>query len=234
VLAPLVQIFRQSVNNVFLPQMSRHQSNGDLKAMLALNSRANAMVALLVYPLLAFAFVFADQVITLVYTRTYLDAVPVLRLYIVGLVAFVVELVSLLFVLQQGKFAARVNGIVLFLALPMSWFGAMHWGLMGAAMGSVIAIYTERALSLSRLAELTSTPISRLQDWATLAGILAAAILAALVAGAALHWTEWSSFTTLLAGGAVVAAAYPAMLFLTGQGRQLAAFIDSLRNRSVP
>ena len=234
VLAPMVQIFRQSVNNVFLPQMSRLQSNGDLKAMLALNSRANAMVALLVYPLLAFAFVFAEQVITLVYTRTYLDAVPVLRLYIVGLVAFVVELVSLLFVLQQGKFAARVNGMVLFLALPMSYFGAMHWGLVGAAMGSIAAIYAERVLSLTRLAELTSTPISKLQDWATLAGILAAAILAALVAGVALHFTEWSSFATLLAGGSIVAVVYPAMLFLTGQGRQLTAFIDSLRNRSVP
>jgi O-antigen/teichoic acid export membrane protein len=233
VLAPLVQIFRSSVNNVFLPQMSRLQSAGDLKAMLALNSRANCMVALLVYPLLAFAFVFAEQVITLVYTATYLDAVPVLRLYIVGLVAFVVELVSMLFVLQQGKFAARVNGMVLFIALPMSYFGAMHWGLMGAAMGSVVAIYTERVLSLSRLAELTSTPISRLQDWATLAGILAAAMLSALAAGTVMHFTEWSSFATLVAGGAILAVTYPAMLYLTGQGRQLTAFIDSLRNRSV-
>ena len=41
VLAPLVQIFRQSVNNVFLPSMSRLQSEGDFKAMLKLNSRAN-------------------------------------------------------------------------------------------------------------------------------------------------------------------------------------------------
>jgi len=233
VLAPLVQIFRASVNNVFLPSMSRLQSNGDMTGLLALNSRANAMVALLVYPMLAFAFVFAEQVITLVYTSTYLDAVPVMRLYIVGLVAFVVELVSLLFVLQQGTFAARVNGMVLFLALPMSYFGATHWGLMGAAMGSVCAIYSERLLSLSRLAHITRTPISRLQDWSTLAGILAAAIIAALIAGVALHWTEWSSFATLLAGGAILAVAYPAMLFLTGQGRQLTAFIDSLRNRSV-
>ncbi|HET7401543.1 MAG TPA: oligosaccharide flippase family protein [Usitatibacter sp.] len=233
VLAPLVQIFRASVNNVFLPSMSRLQSNGDTAGMLALNSRANAMVALLVYPMLAFAFVFAEQVITLVYTRTYLDAVPVMRLYILGLVAFVVELVSLLFVMQQGSFAARVNGLVLFLALPMSWFGATHWGLMGAAAGSVAAIYTERLLSLSRLAQLTNTPISRLQDWPTLAGILAAAIIAALAAGVALHWTEWSSFATLVAGGAILAVVYPAMLFLMGQGRQLTGFIDSLRNRTA-
>jgi hypothetical protein len=115
----------------------------------------------------------------------------------------------------------------------MSYFGAMHWGLVGAASGSIAAIYAERVLSLTRLAELTATPISRLQDWATLAGILAAAILAALVSGVILHFTEWSSFATLVAGGSIVAVVYPAMLFLTGQGRQLTAFIDSLRNRSV-
>ena len=35
------------------------QAAGDHPGMLALNSRANCMVALMVYPLLAFAFVFA-------------------------------------------------------------------------------------------------------------------------------------------------------------------------------
>ena len=233
VLAPLVQIFRQSVNHVFLPSMSRHQSAGDFKAMLGLNSRANCMVALLVYPLLAFAFVFAEQVITLVYTATYLDAAPVLRLYAVGLVAFVVELVSILFVLKQGAFAAKVNGLVLLLALPLSWFGATHWGLMGAAAGSVAAIYAERVFSLGRIAQLTDTPISRLQDWGTLAGILIAAVLAAATAGIALHWTDWSSLATLAAGALILAILYPAALFATGQGGELRTFYASLRNSAA-
>ncbi|HSJ97221.1 MAG TPA: oligosaccharide flippase family protein, partial [Myxococcota bacterium] len=233
VLAPLVQIFRQSVNHVFLPSMSRLQSTGDFAGMLALNSRANCMVALLVYPLLAFAFVFAGDVIKLVYTATYLEAVPVLRLYIVGLVAFVVELVSTLFVLRQGAFAARANALVLLIALPLSLYGALNWGLAGAAVGSVAAIYAERLLSLSKIAQLTGTPIPRLQDWGTLAGLLLAAALAALAAGAALHWSEWTSFATLVAGGAIMAIAYPPALYLTGQWRQLTEFIDSMRNKAA-
>src|SRR5258708_25185595 len=48
VLGPVVQMCRQSVNHVFLPTMSRHHSSGDVRAMLALNSHANAMRALLV------------------------------------------------------------------------------------------------------------------------------------------------------------------------------------------
>ena len=233
VLAPLVQLCRQSVNNVFLPSMSRLQSTGDMAGVLALNSRANGMVALLIYPMLAFAFVFAEQVITLVYTAAYLEAVPVLRLYVLGLVAFVVELVSVLFVMKQGAFAAKVNALVLFVAIPLSLFGAEHWGLTGAALGSVAAVYTERLLSLRRISALTGTPIRRLQDWKTLAGILMAAVLAALVAGVALHWTHWNSLATLAAGGLVLAVAYPAALYVTGQWGELTQFLDSFRNRAA-
>jgi O-antigen/teichoic acid export membrane protein len=234
VLGPLVQIFRQSVNNVFLPNMSRLQSQGEVASMLALNSRANCMVALLVYPLLAFAFVFAEEVITLVYTATYLDAAPVLRLYTLGLVAFVVELVSILFVLKQGGFAAKVNAMVLALALPSSWFGATHFGLIGAAAGSVAAIYAERAFSLGRIARLTATPIARLQDWGGLAAILAAAAASAALAGALAHLAHWGTFATLVAGGLVLAAAYPLALFAVGQGAPMRTLFSALRHRAAP
>jgi O-antigen/teichoic acid export membrane protein len=231
VLGPLVQIFRQSVNNVFLPSMSRLQAAGDHPGMVALNSRANCMVALMVYPLLAFAFVFAEPIIALVYTRTYLEGVPVMRIYAVGMVAFVVELVSLLFVLGQGGFAARVNGLVLAIALPLSFWGAMRLGLAGAAIGSVAALYVERVLSLQRVSRLTNTPIAKLQDWKTLAGLLAAAALAAAVAGLLVAWSGWTTLAALAAGGAIMAAAYPVCLHLTGQWQELVGFIEALRGR---
>ena len=230
VIAPMVQMFRQSVNHVFLPSMSRLHSTGDFTSMLALNSRANAMVALLVYPLLAFAFVFAEPLIALIYTPTYLEAVPVMRLYIVGLLALVVELTSILFLLKQGGFASRVNALVLALALPLSYFGAITWGLPGAALGSVVALYSERALSLARIAELTGTSVAKLQDWTTLAGILAAAGLAALAASAVLRWTHLPPLALLACGGAILAVVYPAALFLTGQRRCISSFIASLRH----
>ncbi len=230
VLAPMVQLFRQSVNHVFLPSMSRLHSGGDFKAMLALNSRANAMVALLVYPLLAFAFVFAEQLVTVVYTAAYLGAVPVMRLYTLALIAFVVELNSILLLLRQGAFSAKVNAGALLVAVPLSYAGALQWGLVGAALGSVAVVFAERALSLSRIAQLTATPVARLQDWASLGGILAAAGIAAATAGVALRGLEMRPFATLAAGAAIVALAYPAALLLTGQRRSLVDFFSSLRH----
>jgi len=230
VMAPMVQMFRQSVNHVFMPSMSRMHSSGDLRTMLALNSRANAMVALMAYPLLAFAFAFAEPVISLIYTSAYLDAAPVMRIYIVGLCAMVVEVVSLLFLLKEGPFAARVNALVLALAITLSYVGAVTWGLPGAALGSVAAIFAERALSLARISSRTQIRVRHLQDWATLSGILAAAILSAAVAALFMHFTRWPPFATLAAGGTLLAIAYPGALCLTGQRRCLTSFIASIRH----
>ena len=228
VLGPMVNLCRQSVNHVFLPSMSRLHSNGDFKSVLDMNSRANAMVALLVYPLLAFVFVFADPLISLVYTRTYIDAVPVLRLYIVGLVAFTVELNSVLLLLKQGPFAVKVNAATLGLSVALSYWGAVHFGLAGAALGSIAMMYVDRAVSLRRIARLTGERLATVQDWRTLAAMLAAAAIAAGAAG--LIATAWTlpALGTLAIGGALMAIAYPAALFLTGQSSLLTRIFHSL------
>jgi O-antigen/teichoic acid export membrane protein len=228
VLGPMVNLFRKSVNHVFLPSMSRLHSAGDVRAMLDLNSRANALVALMVYPLLAFMFVFAEPVVTLVYTATYVDAAPVLRLYIVGLVFFVVELNSILLLLKQGPFAMRVNGVALALSVPLSVLGALHFGLFGAALGSVAMIQGERIVSLRRISRLTGEPVSALQDWSKLAAVLAASVAAAALAGLAARGWSFAPLATVALGGACMALAYPAALCLAGQRSLITGLIQSL------
>jgi hypothetical protein len=204
-------------------------SSGDVRSMLALNSRANAMVALLVYPLLAFAFVFAVPLITLVYTAHYVEAVPVLRIYVFGLLMLVVEIQSVLFLMKQGAFAAWVNALVLVLAIPMSYFGAVTWGLPGAAIGSVVALYAERALSLSRLA----TPLTRRSSSSRMGdapGILAAAAAFWRHRRARQLHAHMPPFAQLAGGAAIVAITYPAALFLMGQRQSLTSFIASMRH----
>ena len=228
VMGPMVNLFRKSVNHVFLPSMSRLHSAGDVKAMLALNSRANALVALMVYPLLAFVFVFATPVITFVYTGRYADAAPVLRLYIVGLVFFVIELNSILLLLKQGPFAMRVNAVALALSVPLSILGAMRFGLLGAALGSVAMIQGERIASLRRISKLTGEPVSALQDWPKLFAVLAASIASAALAGVVARGWSLAPVATLALGGACMAIAYPAALCLAGQRSLVTGLIQSL------
>ena len=152
ILGQLVNIFRTSVVEAFMPSMSRLEAAGELKSMMEMNARANAMVAMLLLPMLGFVFAFAPEIVSLVYTAAYLDAGTVMRVYTLGLSALVVELSSVMQLRRQGMFTLGANLVVLGISVPISWFGGVHLGLAGAAAGSVSALYLDRAIVLRRIA----------------------------------------------------------------------------------
>ena len=208
----VVHIFRVSVLEALLPSMSRLQASGDVRGMMDMNRRGNVLVATLLFPLLAFAFAFAGELITVVYTASYAEAAPAVRLYALGQAALVVEVGSLVLLLRQGGFVLWVTAAALGLSVAVSWFGAHHFGLAGAAAGSVLAIYFDRAITLRRIARLTATRLGELQDWGALARCF---VLAAL--SAALAWAVVAQFlpgaapiVRLAVGAAVLGAAYAA------------------------
>jgi O-antigen/teichoic acid export membrane protein len=197
--------------------------------MLKLNSRANVMVGALVYPLLAFAFVFAEEIVTIVYTATYVDAVPVMRVFIVGFAGLVVDLGSTVLVLRQGAFLMRLSLVTLVVSIALSWTSAHAFGLAGAAAGSVTAIYVDYVVLLRRIAVCTGIPVRRLQDWRTLGLLILFAVLAAAFAWNMVdrYFSASGPLVRLIIGGTLFAGPYAAMAALAGMGRGwLAAFHD--------
>ena len=236
VLGPMLTMCRQSFNYAFLPTMSRLQAGGDIAGMLALNNRANMIVAAVSFPLIAFAFVFAEPLIAAVYTAAYADAVPVMRFSCLANVAFVIELHSILLVFRQGPYSMRVNFLALALGVPCSLAGALFVGLPGAAAGSVAAIYAERAMTLVRVSSLTGVAVHRLQEWGALGAVLAAAIGSSAVAGEVVarvggdHW----HLAQLAEGAAVIALVYPILLVVAGQRRLLFDLVGLLLREKRP
>ena len=165
VLNQFVVVFRRSVVEAFLPNMSRLQAAGDVRGMMSLNSRANVMVGTVLYPALAFVFAFANEVITLVYTADYLEAAPVMRVYIVSICILVLEIGSVLLLLRQGKFALGANSVALAVSVSMSFALASTVGLAGAAGGSLAAVLIDRTLMLRRISAQVGIPMRELQDW---------------------------------------------------------------------
>jgi O-antigen/teichoic acid export membrane protein len=205
-------ILRTSVMQVFLPSMSRLQAQGDLRGMLDMNSRGNVLVARLLYPVLAFAFVFAEELVMVVYTAAYVQAVPAIRTYIIGMLPMAIETASLVLLLRRGKFTVCVTTCTLALSVAVSWSAAMHVGIAGAAAGSVLAIYVERIILLRHLARHTGTALRRLQHWRAL---LTAAAFAS--ATGALAWVAverlfivHGPFARLIVGATVFGVAYAA------------------------
>jgi O-antigen/teichoic acid export membrane protein len=168
------------------------------------------MVAWLLYPLLAYVFVFAEDIVSLVYTQAYTDAAPVMRVYAIGLVVLVVELSSLVQLMRQGVFYVMLNAVMLGVAVLVSTAAGLTLGLAGAAAGSVLAMYVDRFVILRRIKRLTGVRVRHLQHWPRLAQLLALAGLAGALAWGVTHfWLDGlPHIVRLLAGAAVGGLAY--------------------------
>ena len=209
VVGQAVQLVRQSVMGAFMPSMSRMEAAGDPRAMLDLNRRANVLVASTLLPVLAAAFVFAGDIVALVYTSAYLEAAPAMRVYVIGLAAMVIEIGSVVLLLRQGRYALRVTAVLLAFSVAASWAAAQAFGLAGAAVGSAAAIYIDRFIMLRRVARVSGIALRELQHWRRLGWTL----VSAAVAGA-LAWAiapDGEPLRRLLVGSAVLTAAYLAM-----------------------
>jgi O-antigen/teichoic acid export membrane protein len=206
----VVHIFRHSVMEAFLPSMSRLHASGDVNGMMEMNRRGNVIVGMLLYPLLALAFAFAEEIITIVYTAAYLEAVPVMRVFIAGMAAMVIEMGSITLLLREGAFALRTNVLALAFSLAVSWTGALVLGLPGAALGSVLAVYLDRVIMLRRVSQRTGIPFARVQDWRALGLALATAAVSAALAWVLVHrfLEEAAPLARVAAGAAILAAAY--------------------------
>jgi O-antigen/teichoic acid export membrane protein len=209
----VVHILRHSVMEAFMPTMSRMEAAGDMRGMMAMNSRANVLVGTVLYPLLALAFAFAEEIVTIVYTAAYLEAAPVMRVYIAGMAIMVVEVGSIVLLLRQGAFALCITALVLPLSVALSWAAADRIGLPGAALGSVLAIYLDRALLLRRVSRHTGIALRELQDWGALARTAALSAACGLLAWGVVQQfpAEAGPMVRLLAGAALLAAAYGAL-----------------------
>ena len=141
-----------------------------------------------------------------------------MRIYIVGIVALVVELSSPTMLLRQAPFVMAVNAVGLVLGVGLNWTAAVHLGLAGAAVGSTIVIHLDRIITLLRISRITGVPVRRLQDWGTLARLALFAILGALLAWGVdvLVFAASGPLVRMLVGGAVLASAYAAAAALSG------------------
>jgi len=206
----ILRLLRKSVGSVLLPQMSSTHAAGDIKRSLELNNRGNIAIGFVVFPSVAFIWTFAPALIELLYTADYLDAVPLVRIYSVTMILMSVELATVLMIYEQGKFVAKVSGGILFAAAVLSYLGAVNFGLPGVAAGSVIGTFFNRLINYNRAANLLNIPFSRLQDWGSLARLLAAAALSGFAAHEifSVFDVQFGPFFILLIGGASTGVFY--------------------------
>lgn len=209
------ELLRGVLANLLLPKMSNAQMGGRHSELLELNCRGNLIVSAVIFPWISALFFFSEDVIELLFTAEFIPGANVLRVYLFQ-AAIAVDLATLMNVFALGSFNLHYTVVLLPLSIGLSYAGSSWFGLMGAAIGSVIATVLGYAVTLWKLSVVTDQPISVLQDWGNMGKLLLLAIISGVCGFLIINGIGVSLSLRAFGGPAIVVGMYSLLFMMFG------------------
>ncbi|MFB9266928.1 lipopolysaccharide biosynthesis protein [Bradyrhizobium erythrophlei] len=160
---------RRPLNDALQPSINSLVGEGKLDDARALIQKAYLLVGLMLPPVLGLLISTAEELVELIYTRAYLGAVPLMRIYLLGDMATVFAAGHLLLAFGFGRQAAIVGAISLLLSIALSILALQFFGLAGAVAGSITSLVLWECWALNKVAKALGTSIAQMirldQTW---------------------------------------------------------------------
>ena len=179
---PITAIVQQAVNAVLVPALSRHYAAGDLTGMAALWRRAIRRTSLILFPLFVFFMLTSTATVKLLFGSNYAESAEVFRIYLL-LVPLRVATYGLI---TQAIGRTRINLTASFVLLGLNAVLVLALvgplGLVGPALGTVLATFGTSLYYLFRLRGILKLSVRALFPWRLLGINLAITVLAGVPA----------------------------------------------------
>lgn len=177
---PIVDIFAYSVNNVLFPKYVECHDAGKTDELFRLWRKGITKIALLIYPLLAFFWVYAEDFIIILYTDQYADSVPVFQVYLIALLAKLAIFDTMMRVSGNTRYMPYIAATSLAINLPLSLILLNYFGIVGPAIATIVTIFVTLFLCLEVTRRIYSVTWSHIMPWLDLGKIFMVSFLAVL------------------------------------------------------
>jgi len=162
---PLVAILPWALGNLLIPRFTALHARKDRAGMMALWRTAIRRVALIFFPIFAFSFIFADNLIALLYTESYAEGASVFRIYLCLLPFRLISYRSILQAVGDTRpiFVSTVVGLSVNAALTIALLKTV--GFIGPAIAFVCSELVSMGYILSRAGKALNLPFPSLLPW---------------------------------------------------------------------
>ena len=201
VLNPLASLIRQPLYNATAPRLSAAFINCDLHASRILITGGISYTVLILVPAVGGFLLISRELVELVYTAQYLEALPVMRVYLVGIAISSLSVSYALPSINKGAFAVKNNAICLVLSSFFSVALCLWLGPVGAATGSVLTLLVSEVWSMRVVAAALDSTMFKLLPVPMIAWVSCATALCFYIAAVAQPVFDRNVFLVLLSKG---------------------------------
>jgi len=168
---PFLGTVAASVNSVLMPEYVRRHASGDDEGILRLWHKSVYKVALVFFPLAVFLFIFADDIITLLFSEKYLESSTIFRIYLLALLPKVTWYGIILIALGYSRepFYGSLFSLIANLVLNFTLIHVV--GFTGPAVATTLTTYLISFYYLHRIRAVFDKRWSDIFPWRVLAKI---------------------------------------------------------------
>jgi O-antigen/teichoic acid export membrane protein len=135
---PLVKILPYTLGGLIIPKISAHHKAGNISKIVFLWQEKARTVALVFFPLFVFSFVFAEKIITVLFTPEYADSTLIFRIYLCLLPFRIVQYRAILQGIGHTKPIMSATWVSLGATVLLSVAFQRVFGISGPALAMVM------------------------------------------------------------------------------------------------
>jgi len=160
---PLLSVVVDSIAKTSLVRMAELRNHeNSLEEIAQVISNSCRKLWLIFFPVFVFLFVIAEEFIEILFTTQYLDSVPIFRvfIFIIPLSAILIQHVPRAF--NETNFILINNTASLAISVFLCWAGMLYVGILGVALGFIVANLIWKVTFLFKCKKILKTNISNI------------------------------------------------------------------------
>lgn len=137
---PFIGIITMSIAAVLLPEMTSYYKSGKTNELLGIWQKALVKGSYCIYPIAIFVFIFAENVIVVIFSDKYLESTTIFRIFLLFLLFRTVSWGSVFHSSNTNKYIVITNIISISIFIPLVYFATIHFGIVGAVVVLVLVL----------------------------------------------------------------------------------------------
>lgn len=210
---PFVDFVASPACNVMMVRMGEELREGRRHLVAHIWQDTTRKLGLIFIPIFILLFVSAREIILLLFTRRYIESVPIFMLWSTMTLLAVIQTDGLLRVYAETRFILLMNVIRLGVIAGLINWAISSFHLLGAVLVTVLATAVAKSLALVRARALMGVGIGGVLPWRSLATTIAAGCAAALPALAIKRFVILPNLPLLALIGSAYMLSYAGLVF---------------------
>jgi len=178
---PFLNLIFTSIGNLILPKIVNYQKSGQIQKVVILWHKAIKNLALIGFPCMIFSMIMSREIITVLYTESYLESVPVFIIFLFLIPAQITSWGTILRAFGETRFIFKANFIAFLTSIVSGYFLIKLYGVIGGAISAVLVFHIIVWLQVKKGLELLGVSFSKYYPWKDIGKIVVLSIISGIL-----------------------------------------------------